>query len=124
MTQNALKHLYSGKVRDLYEVSRPEMDDLVRDLRRDGALGARMIGGTRHASASKCITPKWSRNANPIQPTQPTSKGSLTGNRCATPQINTAPNIVFAIAKIHSLGLAAYLPCAKTLGDIPGHASQ
>ncbi len=32
-------------LRDLYEVSRPEMDELVEGLRRAGALGARMTGG-------------------------------------------------------------------------------
>ncbi len=31
--------------RDLYQVSRPEMDDLVLELRRAGAYGARMTGG-------------------------------------------------------------------------------
>ncbi len=34
-----------ASLRDLYEVSRPEMDALVHGLRRAGALGARMTGG-------------------------------------------------------------------------------
>ncbi len=34
-----------ASLRDLYQVSRPEMDALVGDLRRRGALGARMTGG-------------------------------------------------------------------------------
>ena len=34
-----------ASLRDLYEVSRPEMDELVAQLRRAGALGARMTGG-------------------------------------------------------------------------------
>ena len=34
-----------ASLRDLYEVSRPEMDDLVAELRRAGAIGARMTGG-------------------------------------------------------------------------------
>lgn len=34
-----------ASLRDLYEVSRPEMDELVQELRRAGAYGARMTGG-------------------------------------------------------------------------------
>ncbi len=34
-----------ASLRDLYEVSRPEMDDLVERLRGAGAIGARMTGG-------------------------------------------------------------------------------
>lgn len=34
-----------ASLRDLYEVSRPEMDELVAALKRDGAYGARMTGG-------------------------------------------------------------------------------
>ena len=34
-----------ASLRDLYEVSRPEMDRLVEELREAGALGARMTGG-------------------------------------------------------------------------------
>jgi galactokinase len=34
-----------ASLRDLYEVSRPEMDELVERLREAGALGARMTGG-------------------------------------------------------------------------------
>jgi galactokinase len=34
-----------ASLRDLFEVSRPEMDALVDELRRQGALGARMTGG-------------------------------------------------------------------------------
>lgn len=34
-----------ASLRDLYEVSRPEMDALVARLKQAGALGARMTGG-------------------------------------------------------------------------------
>lgn len=40
-----------ASLRDLYEVSRPEMDELVAELRRAGALGARMTGGGFGGSA-------------------------------------------------------------------------
>jgi len=40
-----------ASLRDLYEVGRPEMDDLVAELRRAGAFGARMTGGGFGGSA-------------------------------------------------------------------------
>jgi galactokinase len=41
----ALLDASHASLRDLYEVSRPEMDALVAELKRSGALGARMTGG-------------------------------------------------------------------------------
>jgi galactokinase len=41
----ALLDASHASLRELYEVSRPEMDTLVGDLRRAGAVGARMTGG-------------------------------------------------------------------------------
>lgn len=44
-----------ASLRDLYQVSRPEMDDLVERLRLAGALGARMTGGGFGGSAVALI---------------------------------------------------------------------
>jgi len=60
-----------ASLRDLYQVSRPEMDALVEDLRCAGALGARMTGGGfggcavalfERGATRSLAPPRWPKN--------------------------------------------------------------
>jgi len=63
----ALLDASHASLRDRYEVSRPEMNELVAALKRDGAYGARMTGGG-FGGCAVALRPVTSRTAHRVQP--------------------------------------------------------